>query len=80
MRRVYLEVYGLSIDAFVVARYTRSLRLNFSLNLSKVPPSPTWDMMKFGPFVLGGNACGGMWYSFFAVGTALWWYVDELQD
>jgi hypothetical protein len=62
MRRVYLEINWLPVDAFVASRYSRSLGLDFSLHLGEVIPPPAWNVMKFRPLFLSRDACWCVWH------------------
>jgi hypothetical protein len=60
--RIYLEVYGLSVDALVAASDSRCLVLDLALNLAKVCKSPSLNMVKLcplGPTRLGWVSVGG---------------------
>jgi hypothetical protein len=56
MRRVYLEVDRLSVDALVASCDTRSLCFNLPLHLCEVIPTPSWHMVKLCPFLLARDA------------------------
>ena len=78
MRGVDLEIYRLSVYALVAPGNSRSLRLDFPLNLDKVVPAPPRMVVKLGPFLiarevrLGSNS---LWFRIAIGGN-----VDELED
>ena len=83
VRRVDLEVDGLSVDAFVVASNSRRLILDLALHLLEVVESSTGYVIELAPFVLSGYRCGSMRHVDFIVARfvfAVGGYVDELQD
>jgi hypothetical protein len=83
VRRIYLEIDRLSVDAFVASSYARRFCLYLSPHFGKVVPFSTRDMMELCPFLLPRNAGWSMWnmdlvFSWFVVSLA--WYVDELEN
>jgi hypothetical protein len=61
MRRIYLEVDGLAVDALVAAGYTRCLVLNFPLDIAKVCEFAVGDVMELGPLILAGCGRAPVW-------------------
>lgn len=55
VRRVDLEINGLSVDSLVVSCYPRSLVLDLAPDLGEVVVSPPWNMQKLSPFLLPRN-------------------------
>lgn len=83
MRRIHLEVNGLSVDALVVSCYPRRLVLDLAPDLGEVVVSPPWDVEKLAPFLLSRDACWcvGDVHFVFVVGVfAFAGKVDELKD
>lgn len=81
MRRVDLQVYGLPVDALVVACYPRGLSFDLTLNLGEIVEPAAGNMVKFGPFLLPCYTRGSMRdMHFMVVGlvVALAREVDEL--
>jgi len=68
MRRVYLQVDRLSIDALVVSCYPGSLCLDLPFYLGKVIKSPPGYMMELSPFLLSSYTSGSMWDVDFIIG------------
>lgn len=52
MRGKDLEVYRLSVDAFVASGYSRGFSLDLLLYLSKIFEFPAREMVEFCPFML----------------------------
>lgn len=83
VRRVDLEIDGLSIDAFVASSNARSLCLNFSPHVVEIIPFPSGNMVELCPFLLSCNASWSMWNMNFVVSrsvVSVAWYVDELEN
>lgn len=82
MRRVDLEIDGLTVDALVVARYPSSLVLNLAPHFTKVEELPPRNVQELGPFILACDACGGVRdVDLVALGLlAVTGDVDELED
>lgn len=83
MRRVYLEIDWLPVDAFIASCYTRSLGFNLPLHLGEVIPFATVYMMELSPFLLTGDAGRGVRHVYFIVGglvVPFARYVDELKN
>jgi hypothetical protein len=83
MRRIDLEVNGLSVDALVVSCYPGGLVLDLAPDLGEVVVSPPWDVEKLSPFLLSCNTCWsvGNVHFVFVVGIfAFAGKVDELKD
>ena len=76
MRRVDFQVDRLSIDALIVASYSRRLVLDFPLDIREVRKSSIRDMMELGPFSLcsNGSRCMGSRSVIFGGD------IDELED
>ena len=81
MRRVYLEIYGRSIDTLVASGDACRLHLDLALHILKVVPSPPRNMMKLGPFLLRSYASRSMRNGGFAANARIVeGDVDELKD
>ena len=81
MRRVDLQVNGLTVDALVVTGNTRCFILNLPLDIRKLSELPMWYVVKFRPLILASDAGRCVWNVYFVV---LWlicpltWNVDKL--
>lgn len=80
MWRVDLEVNGLSVDAFVVARHSCRLVFDLALYIRKVIEAAVRNMVKLGPFRPSGNVGRFVGVGGRVEGTLVLGYVDELQD
>jgi hypothetical protein len=83
VRRVDLEVDGLSVDALVVSCDSGRLVLDLAPDLGEVVVSPPGDVEELSPFLLSGDARGGVGnvdLIVFVGVFALAGQVDELQD
>lgn len=58
MWRIDLEVYGLSVDSLVRARYSVGLVLNLALDLLKIVESAAWHMIELSPLLLAFHRSG----------------------
>lgn len=81
--RVDFEVNGLSVDALVVACYSRRLILNLPFHFTEVVEAATHHVVELGPLILTSNTCGSVWdidliAIRFVVSGA--WNIDELQN
>jgi len=82
MRRVDLEVDGLTVDALVVSSNSGRLVLNLPLDLTKVVEATTRDVIELSPFVLTSDRGRGVWHvDLIALGSVgIAGDVDELQN
>jgi hypothetical protein len=83
MRRIYLEVDRLPVDALVAPCYARSFGFDFPFDLGEVIPSSSWNMVKLCPFLLTGNAGWSVRHVYFVGGGFVVPFagdVDELQN
>jgi hypothetical protein len=82
MRRIDLQVDGLSVDALVASRYSRCFCLDLVSDLAEVIPSPARNMMELGPLLLSCYTGGSVWdvYLIVARFVTVAWQVDELQN
>jgi hypothetical protein len=73
---VDFEVYWLSIDALVIACYSRRLVFDFPLDILEFRKPSIWDVVELGPFWLCSyrGRCVGFW------GIVIGWDVDELEN
>jgi hypothetical protein len=83
VRRVYLEIDRLSVDAFVASSYARSLCLNLPPYFGKIVEFPTRNVIKLCPFLLPCDASRSMWdmnlvFPWPVVSFA--GYIDELEN
>ena len=60
MRRIDLEVDGLSVNTLVVTGNSGCLILNLALNVAKVVESPVGDMVKLCPLGTASSARGSI--------------------
>jgi hypothetical protein len=76
VRRVDFEVYGLPVDALVIACYPRRLVLDFPLDILEFRKPSIWYMVELSPFWLSSNRsmCVSVW------GIVIGWDIDELED
>lgn len=80
MRRVDLEVNGLSVNALVGSCDPSRLILDFSLDIREVIEATVRDVMKFGPFRAAGSCRGGVGIADRVGSIFIIMDVDELED
>lgn len=62
MRRVDLEVDGLSVDALVASSDPGRLVLNFPLDLMKVVEAASGYVIELAPLILAGDRSWSVWH------------------
>jgi hypothetical protein len=82
MRRVDLQVDGLTVDALVVSSNSGRLVLNLPLDLTEIVEATTGNVVELSPFVLTSNRGRGVWHVYLiALGSVgITGDVDELQN
>ena len=83
VRRVDLEINGLSVDSLVVSCYPRGLVLDLASDLGEVVVSPPRDVQELSPLLLPSNTRWGMRDVNFIVLVGIVAFageVDELED
>ena len=82
MRRVDLEVDGLTVNTLVVSSDSGRLVLNLSLDLAKIVEATTGNVVELSPLVLTSNRGWGVWHvDLIALGSVgIAGDVDELQN
>ena len=76
MWRVYLQIYWLPVDSFVVSCYSCSFILDLSLDILKFRKPAVWYVMELCPFWLCCYRGPCVWFG----GIVIRGYVDQLED